>query len=197
MLKFKASHRATKGFTLIELLVVIAIIGILAGMVFVSLNQARAKARDARRMLELRALANAIEIYNVTYGEYLGDTALDGTTNYFFDTSAGVADGSPNCPDKDYWDPNSTLQKLVQAKIVSKLPVDPLNKRPHFYMYEGGNQFKLSGGGCSLRGDKISYCLTVLLESGKMFYVSNLPVGCPQIDGTNGSECRSTPWPCD
>lgn len=54
--------RNKQGFTLIELLVVIAIIGILATIALVSLNSARKKARDSKRIAEVKALAQGLEI---------------------------------------------------------------------------------------------------------------------------------------
>ena len=53
--------RKTKaGFTLIELLVVIAIIGVLASIVLASLNTARQKSRDARRITDLKQIQFAL-----------------------------------------------------------------------------------------------------------------------------------------
>ena len=52
-----------RGFTLIELLVVIAIIGILSSVVLASLNSAREKGRDARRISDLKQLQLALELY--------------------------------------------------------------------------------------------------------------------------------------
>ena len=53
----------SRGFTLIELLVVIAIIGILASVVLASLNSARRKSRDARRVADIKQIQLALELY--------------------------------------------------------------------------------------------------------------------------------------
>ncbi len=60
---YNADMKSTKGFTLIELLVVIAIIGILSSVVLASLNSARKKGRDARRVADLKQLQLALELY--------------------------------------------------------------------------------------------------------------------------------------
>ena len=52
-----------KGFTLIELLVVIAIIGVLSSVVLASLNTARQKSRDARRIADLKQIQLALELF--------------------------------------------------------------------------------------------------------------------------------------
>jgi type II secretion system protein G len=66
---YPASH-PHKGFTLIELLVVIAIIGLLSAVVLASLNTARAKARDAARISDIRQIQTAIQEYVLANGHY-------------------------------------------------------------------------------------------------------------------------------
>lgn len=74
------------GFTLIELLVVIAIIGILSTIVLASLNKARSRALDARRITNIKQLQLALELYydsSAGNGQYpLASTDCSAATQY-------------------------------------------------------------------------------------------------------------------
>lgn len=80
--------RNQKGFTLIELLIVVAIIGLLATLAIVSLNTARQKANDTKRIADLKSMQTALELYwnGTGAGAYPG---LDIDSN---NATAGVFD---------------------------------------------------------------------------------------------------------
>ena len=58
----KNMNKDKKAFTLIELLVVIAIIGLLSTLSIIALNSARAKARDAKRISDVKQMQVALEM---------------------------------------------------------------------------------------------------------------------------------------
>ena len=93
-----------KGFTLIELLVVIAVIGILAAVILASLNNARAKARDARRIADFNQMKIALNGYYAANGSYpiSSSWAIQGNGGW------------------------TTLETDL-ATYIPKLPVDPVN----------------------------------------------------------------------
>jgi uncharacterized protein (TIGR02145 family)/prepilin-type N-terminal cleavage/methylation domain-containing protein len=70
MFKIKTKKQ---GFTLIELLVVIAIIGILSTLAVAALQNARKNARDAKRIVDIRQIQTALELYYSDVGEYPAD----------------------------------------------------------------------------------------------------------------------------
>jgi len=78
-----------KGFTLIELLVVIAIIGILSSVVLASLNTARQKSRDAKRVSDIKNTQLALELYFDTNKEYPETLAALATAGFIQSTPAG------------------------------------------------------------------------------------------------------------
>jgi len=103
---------------LIELLVVIAIIGLLATIVLVSLNTARQKARDTKRLSDLKQIQLAVEMYYDANGHYPVRHAY----------TTGSQCGSHWC------DLENDL-----SNYISTLPRDPLGlQNVHRYSYDGG-----------------------------------------------------------
>jgi len=93
------------GFTLIEILVVIAIIGILVGIVLVAFGGARASARDAVRMSDLRTLEKMLEMYKIEEERYPFSTAdfqiQDQPWGSFWE-GYGTVPKDPLSPEQDY-----------------------------------------------------------------------------------------------
>lgn len=100
----------SRGFTLIELLVVIAIIGILSSVVLVSLNTARAKARDAKRLSDLHQVELALNLYYSDNGAYPVAGAWWGNCATWGSHGTSGANG---------WVPN------LAPTYIPELPLDP------------------------------------------------------------------------
>jgi prepilin-type N-terminal cleavage/methylation domain-containing protein len=117
---------APRGFTLIELLVVIAIIGILSATVLVSLNSARAKARDARRAADMHQIMTALNMFHIDYG------CLPLTNNSSCISGYSGADAGG-------WDSSAEgagfLTFLTANGYMPKVPVDPVNDSSSWYRY--------------------------------------------------------------
>ncbi len=80
------TQRQRNAFTLVELLVVISIIGLLSTIAIVSLTSARMKARDTKRIADIRQISLAMQMYRQDNGNYPDPGALlctGGSTQWF------------------------------------------------------------------------------------------------------------------
>jgi len=113
----------SRGFTLIELLVVISIIGLLSSVVFASLQSARTRARDTKRIADLKQLDLAIRLYR--------------------DNSS--TQGYPVCGDDVPISNTSCLGSvLVGAGVMPTIPSDPTNSGNNRYQYwSDANHFSI------------------------------------------------------
>lgn len=88
-------NKKEKGFTLVEMLIVVAIIGLLSSTVLLTIGPSRQRARDARRIADLRQIQGALENYNSSNNKYPGlATGASGTTDNLYDEIQGI----PNDP---------------------------------------------------------------------------------------------------
>ncbi len=89
-----------KAFTLIELLVVIVIIGILATLSTVTFGKVRSKARDTKRISDIRQVQTALEIYKNDNGAYpaqvIFGNSLVGPDNIVYMKQIPSAPGKPD-----------------------------------------------------------------------------------------------------
>jgi len=107
-----------KSFTLIELLVVVAIISILASALMVGLGGARKKARDARRISDLRTVQSSLEVYYAQNDLY---PKVDGWNN-LENALAGITsqlpqDPLPGNPNYDYTFCDDGQRYVMQAHL--------------------------------------------------------------------------------
>ncbi len=120
-----------RGFTLIELLVVIAIIGMLSSIVFASLNSARMKARDARRISDLGQVQKALSLYYDKYGKHPNEGANVPPS------------GGPAHTDNF----KNMAQQLKDEGFLSLIPVHPTPNGPQNLQYSYYNYADNTLGG--------------------------------------------------
>ncbi len=101
-----------KGFTLVELLVVVAVLGLLTGMVVVSIRHVKAKARDSQRVADITSLSTALGLYHNDFNAY---PIYDG---YIEDQE------------------NTLAIALITADTIVAVPTDSLNTGDYRFYYQ-------------------------------------------------------------
>src|SRR5574344_980428 len=123
----------SRGFTIVELLIVIVVIGILAAISMVSYTGVQNRARDARRLSDMKTITTALERYKIDHGEY---PIAVGQTGY----GGWEVSHVPKADGKKF------LDELIVKGYLDKEIVDPVNNGSHYYRYY---RYPAGYSGCS------------------------------------------------
>jgi len=150
-----------KGFTLVELLVVISIIGFLATSSIVTLDNARKKARDTRRLADISQIRKALEVYYQDNNQYPPNT-----------------DSDYGGWDVGFYGANDTfISSLSTAKIMKNVPGDPLfNLQASGYRY---HRYAAGYSNCDVNKGDFYVIGIVDMETGGYPYPGSPGWRCP------------------
>ena len=137
------SRQKKLGFTLIELLVVVAIIGLLSSIITMSINTSRMRARDARRISDLKQVKTGLDLY--------------------FQTGSGY-------PTQAVWDATVGLSLTCSGTPTLQIPRDPIDPTYRYtYINPSGTTTYSGCGGTVSTG----YELEFYSEKKALYYIMN------------------------
>ena len=101
------------GFTIVELLIVIVVIGILAAITIVTYGGVQDRARDTRRISDIKSIQEAIELHYLQTGSFPTVHTPAGSMSAWEASSLEPA--------------GQFLRPLIDSGVTTSVPVDPVN----------------------------------------------------------------------
>jgi len=136
-----------KGFTVVELLVVLVIAGLLAALLLPVFGQARAKAQTRTCLSNVRALAQAIQLYNDDWGRLFPDIADQTAIDYFNHQQPGWHGGhicNRSRKGNPYLRPQVILASYLSSPSLWRCPQATLEGHPEWIVPAGRDGYWLN-----------------------------------------------------
>ena len=154
-ISMKRKQKNQRGFTLIELIVVTAIIALLAAIIFIAVNSARGKARDATRKVDVSQLNTAINFYYQDNSSLPGNST--GYCSFITNPSGGYA---------------ATFRSALVPSYVTQVPTDPLySGKVGDYLFRSDDN----------TGGKFTLCTSLEQDTGTNYDYGPTGAACPGV----------------